>query len=184
MKRKARPHEHQGELNIVPYLDIMVNLVMFMLLNMTGFITFSIINMTAPEAGPSQAQFDPANPPPKDDKKPFQLTVVIGGRGFFLIAENGTLPGQDADAPAKTVADVDTKTAEPTVPLLPDGTYDFKKLHELIVAVKDQHPESSQLFIAADRSVKYETIVDTMDATRGDRKRMLFPDVAFAAVLN
>jgi biopolymer transport protein ExbD len=37
MIRKARPHEREAELNIVPYLDIIVNLVMFMLMSMTGF---------------------------------------------------------------------------------------------------------------------------------------------------
>ena len=50
-RRKLRPKEHGeegGELNIIPYLDIMMNLIMFMLLTMTALITLGVLNVTAP----------------------------------------------------------------------------------------------------------------------------------------
>jgi hypothetical protein len=52
-KRKLRPKEEEetGELNIVPYLDIMMNLIMFMLLSMTGLAAFGILNVNAPSYG-------------------------------------------------------------------------------------------------------------------------------------
>ena len=40
-----------GELNIVPYLDILMNLIIFMLLSMTGLATFGILNVNAPNYG-------------------------------------------------------------------------------------------------------------------------------------
>ena len=40
-----------------------------------------------------------------------------------------------------------------------------------------------QFFLAADKAVRYDVIIQTMDATRGDPSKPLFPDVAFAAVM-
>ena len=39
-KLRIRGHEEGGELNIVPYLDILMNLIMFMLLSITGLAAF------------------------------------------------------------------------------------------------------------------------------------------------
>ena len=51
MRRRIREDEEVGELNIVPYLDVVVNLVMFMLLSMTGLITLGVLNVSAPKIG-------------------------------------------------------------------------------------------------------------------------------------
>jgi len=52
-RRKLRPsaEEGHGELNIVPYLDILMNLIIFMLLSMTGLAAFGILNVNAPNYG-------------------------------------------------------------------------------------------------------------------------------------
>ena len=52
-KLKANEEGHAGELNIVPYLDILMNLIIFMLLSMTGLAAFGILNVSAPNYGPS-----------------------------------------------------------------------------------------------------------------------------------
>jgi biopolymer transport protein TolR len=45
MRKRFRPIPHAtGELNLVPYLDVVVNLVMFFLLSITGFVTFRAVN--------------------------------------------------------------------------------------------------------------------------------------------
>jgi biopolymer transport protein TolR len=180
MKRKAHPHEHTGELNIVPYLDIVVNLVMFMLMSMAGFITFQMINVTAPDVSDGPSIVDPANPPPKPEKEELVLNITIGKQGFFIAATGGVLPG---DAPKDPKAPPpDPNTATPTIPVLPDGTYDFQKLTDKMVAIKKAYPDKSAYFLAADKDVRYDVIVQTMDATRGDSQHVLFPDVAFAAI--
>jgi biopolymer transport protein ExbD len=50
--RRGRRH-HRGvvgqELNLVPYLDIMVNLVLFMLVTITSFLSFTILNASIPQ---------------------------------------------------------------------------------------------------------------------------------------
>lgn len=175
MKRKARPHEHQGEINIVPYLDIMVNLVMFMLMSMTGFISFQMINSTMPDAADATAQVDPSTPPP-EQKDQFTLNVSIGAKGFYIAATGGVLPGE---APADPNADPDSAT--PTIPLK-DGAYDYEALQLKMASIKKAYPHKTDFLLAADRTVKYDVIIQTMDATRGDAQNPMFPDVAFSAI--
>lgn len=191
MKRKAHPHEHAGELNIVPYLDIMVNLVMFMLMSMTGFITFQMINVTIPDVSTdSPAEVNPAEPPPKPPEV-FVLNISISPRGFYIAASGGVLPGEATTDPNAPPPDPDT--APPTIPcakVTKDAAgkdvcdYDFQALTDKMVAIKRRYSDKSQYFLAADRQISYDNIVKTMDATRGDAQHPLFPDVAFAAVSN
>ncbi|HXX29662.1 MAG TPA: biopolymer transporter ExbD, partial [Myxococcaceae bacterium] len=63
-KLKIREDTELGELNIVPYLDILMNLIMFMLLSITGLAAFGILNVSAPNyGGPSAAVQDDADKP-------------------------------------------------------------------------------------------------------------------------
>ncbi len=186
MKRKAHPHEHEAELNIIPYLDIMVNLVMFMLMSMTGFVAFQVINVNMPDLAPD-AVAHPATPPPRPDDKHLTLNVSVSVRGFYIAATGGVLPGAGAGASK------DPSTAPPTIPCKRSGAtlqdpcktdeYDYDALTLEMAKIKNQYPDTSQFFLAADAKVSYDTIVKTMDATRGDAQHPLFPDVAFASVM-
>src|SRR4029077_16759581 len=88
-KRKIRPKEDEetGELNIVPYLDILMNLIIFMLLSMTGLATFGILNVNAPSDGAGAWSADPPWKPP------LLLNVSISKKGFFVAATGGVLGG-------------------------------------------------------------------------------------------
>jgi hypothetical protein len=50
-KLRIRRPTRRAELNIVPYLDILMNLIMFMLLSITGLAAFGILNVNAPNYG-------------------------------------------------------------------------------------------------------------------------------------
>ena len=175
MKRRVHPHEKTGELNIVPYLDIMVNLTMFMLVSMTSVIQFGILNVAAPSTGPQSSV--QANPDPK--KKELLLTVAISTKGFFVAGSGGVLGGAPADpkAPAPN-----PKDAPPTIPLLANGKYDYASLTRKMVDVKNSFPEESKVILMADTTVQYETLVQTMDAIREDGPRKLFYDVVLATL--
>src|SRR4029077_20703692 len=90
-KRKIRPKEDEetGELNIIPYLDILMNLIIFMLLSMTGLATFGILNVNAPNYSQT-AQVSPDN----GDQQKLLLTVGISTRGFYVAAVGGVLGNQ------------------------------------------------------------------------------------------
>src|SRR5688572_18106468 len=101
-KRKIRPKEDEesGELNIIPYLDILMNLIIFILLSMTGLATFGILNVNAPNYGAGAA----ANPD-QPQKPPLLLNVSISKKGFFVAATGGVLGGGEAP-PADPAAPV------------------------------------------------------------------------------
>ena len=176
MRRRVHAHEHTGELNIVPYLDIVVNLVMFMLLSMTGLISLGVLNVSAPKisqgAGAGQAQ---------EEKPKLLLTVAVGKQGFYVAGAGGVL-GKDSSS-------ADT-SRPPTIPLK-DGKYDYAALTEQMKVIKAQFPNETQLILSADADVVYETLIQTMDACReyshknpdgtSERKQLFF-DVSLSLV--
>lgn len=149
MRRRVHVEEHMGELNIVPYLDVVVNLVMFMLLSMTGLISLGVLNVTAPQIAVQTAGATESAPK-------LLLNVSIGKAGFYIAGAGGVL-GADA-------AEGETNRP-PTIPLK-DGKYDYGTLTAQLVKIKEKYPSETQVIIAADREVLYDVLVQTMDACR------------------
>jgi biopolymer transport protein ExbD len=177
-KRKTRPRDpdDHGELNIVPYLDIMMNLIMFMLLSMTGLAAFGILNVNAPSYGGPSAAVGDAPEQPR-----LLLSVLISKKGYF-IAGAGAVLGQETPA-GEATAGVE---GEPTVPKKSDGTYDTAALTAKMVQIKTAFPAESKVIVGAEADIPYETLVDTMDAIRelgsGETRKTLFYDVTLAAM--
>lgn len=151
MRRRIREEEHTGELNIVPYLDVVVNLVMFMLLSMTGLIALGVLNVSAPRIG-GEAGAGAAESQPK-----LLLTVAIAKQGFYVAGAGGVL-GEDAATP--------DSTRPPTIPLRGDGRYDFAALSEQMKKVKEQFPNETAVILSADPEIVYDDLIRTMDACR------------------
>jgi biopolymer transport protein ExbD len=152
MRRRIREAEETGELNIVPYLDVVVNLVMFMLLSMTGLITLGVLNVSAPKIGGEGGSAAAQESGPK-----LLLTVAVGRQGFYIAGAGGVL-GPDANA-----TDLNRP---PTIPLRADGKYDFSALSAQLGTIKEKFPNESQVILTADGSVVYEILIQTMDACR------------------
>jgi biopolymer transport protein TolR len=150
MRRRVMVEEHMGELNIVPYLDVVVNLVMFMLLSMTGLISLGVLNVSAPRIG-GETVAAAAETGPK-----LLLTVAIGRQGFYIAGAGGVL-GSDANNP--------DPGRPPTIPLKA-GKYDYAALTEQLAKIKEQFPSETQVILSADPDVLYDTLVQTMDACR------------------
>ncbi len=176
-KRKLRPKEDEdvGELNVVPYLDILMNLIIFMLLSMTGLAAFGILNVNAPEYGGASAAATPDNP----DAPKLLLTVGISTKGFYVAAVGGVLGAQAGANPAAAPGQ-----GEPTIPKKADGTFDFAALNAQMVNIKKAFSTESKVIVAAQNEISYETLVATMDACRetiGGDRHLLFPDVTLGA---
>jgi len=173
MRRRLRDDEHVGELNIVPYLDVVVNLVMFMLLSMTGLITLGVLNVSAPRIG--------GEPAAAENQPRLLLTVAIGRQGFTVAGAGGVLGG---DAPAPDAA------RPPTIPLR-DGKYDYAALSEQMKKIKEQFPNETAVILSADPEVVYDVLIQTMDACREvsvrtangkSERKPLFFDVSLSLV--
>jgi biopolymer transport protein ExbD len=177
MRRRIREEEETGELNIVPYLDVVVNLVMFMLLSMTGLITLGVLNVSAPKMGGEGAAVVAQEAGPK-----LLLTVAVGSQGFYIAGAGGVL-GPDANA-------TDLKRP-PTIPLGADGKYDFTALSAQLLAIKEKFPNETQVILTADGSVVYDVLIKTMDACREQvvkspdgksERKPLFFDVSLSVI--
>ncbi len=180
MRRRARDEEHAGELNLVPYLDVVTNLVIFMLLSMTGLIALGVVNVSAPKIGSEPAAQQAA----QDQQPKLLLTVAISRKGFNIAGAGGVLGG-----PADQ-ASVDA-AQPPTLPLRPDGKFDFEGLTEKLKLVKERYPRETNLILSADADIPYEILIETMDACREGRvkrgdgtveRRPLFFDVSLSLV--
>ncbi len=186
VRRKRGPiveEEDMGELNIVPYLDIVINLIMFLLVAQATLVHLGLIDVTAPSyasAAVSPGQKDPQT-------KALHLTIGIAQEGFFIAAKGGVLPGSEKEgAPGQTADGVARR--EPTIPRNSDGTYNFPALRRKLRAIKNlikaEHPamKAQSVYIAADERTTYETIVKTLDNSRSDKEGPLFPQVAFTQI--
>jgi biopolymer transport protein TolR len=166
-KLKPREEEEAGELNIVPYLDILMNLIIFMLLSITGLTAFGALNVNAPSYGAAGAALGDADAPK------LNLSVLISHKGLFI---RGNLP-ESAQAPADA----------PAVPLRADGTHDFAALTAKMVALKAAFPQETKVIVAADPDIPYEALIQTMDALRetsgtAAERKLLFPDVTLGVL--
>lgn len=172
-RRKLRPAEHDevGELNIVPYLDILMNLIMFMLLSITGLSAFGILNVNAPNYGGAAASVTDQADQPK-----LLLSVLIQKKGFYVAGTGAVLGQQTAGAQG-------AGGAEPTIPRRPDGTYDFNALTAQMMSIKKDFPGETKVIVGAEGDTPYETLVQTMDSVReGPQRQLLFPDVTLATM--
>ena len=174
MRRRIREEEHIGELNIVPYLDVVVNLVMFMLLSMTGLIVLGVLNVSAPKLG-GEAGAGAADGPK------LLLTVAIAKGGFYVAGAGGVL-GQDATTP--------DSTRPPTIPLR-GGKHDYAALSEQMRKIKEQFPNETAVILSADPEIVYDVLIQTMDACREaavkrpdgtSERKPLFYDVSLSFV--
>ena len=179
MRRRVRDEEHAGELNIIPYLDIITNLVMFMMLSMAGLISLGVVNVTAPKINAEQ-QAQPADP----NQPKLLLMVAISKRGFYIAGSGGVLGG-----PADGTS-VDA-TQPPTVPVRPDGRFDYDSLTAQMVKIKDRYPQETSVILSADPDIPYDILIQTMDACREvkvqsagglSERRPLFFDVALSLI--
>lgn len=161
--RRMREHneeldEEVGEINLVPYMDIVTNIIIFLLASVANQIPLGNINISSPtisSGGGGAADQD------KPEKQPLNLTVTVGASGFLIAASGGQLPG---------------------VPKLPNGKYDFKELTNKLAEIKKEYSDETKATFNADSTVPYDLVVETLDAMRENTDgKPLFPDVVFAA---
>jgi len=162
--RELSPDEEGGELNIVPFLDIVVNILIFVLA--TVAVTFTSTIETTPPAAKGTG-IRAATPTDS-----LNLTVLIVSEGFSLKASGGSVAtgcqgvGSGISIPRK------------------GNDYDFAGLTacaQRLKASNEAYAEEEQVFIAANPGTEYQLLIRVMDALRNaeDGKTPLFPKVNF-----
>ena len=147
--KELSPDEEGGELNIVPFLDIVMNILIFVLATVS--VTFTAAVDTNPPANKgSGVRAEIAS-------EALNLSVFIVSDGFSLKASGGNIaPGcQDRGA----------GNAVPKV----GGKYDFAGLTACASRLKGLSPEfadETQATITANPGVEFQTVIAVMDALR------------------
>src|SRR2546423_10105073 len=88
--RRMRDHhdeldEETSEINLVPYMDIVTNIIIFLLASVVTQVPLGNINVSSPTFGSG-----PADVAAEKEKPPLNLTVTVAANGF-IIGGSGTI---------------------------------------------------------------------------------------------
>ncbi len=158
--KDAEPGEESGELNVVPYLDIIMNVMMFMLAAVSIVFVATVDAKAAAVPGPLAS----------DTSRGLRLTALITRDGVALTTSAGHIaPGCESVG------------AGVTIPRR-DGAHDYAKLTDCARRIKASRPDlqdETQVTVTASPDVSYDEVISAMDALRSDPTGELFPTVAF-----
>lgn len=124
------------DLNIVPFIDLMSVLIIFLLITAV-WTQVSMIQIGSSIYGKKTTQ-EVAKPPPKAEI-PFRLDVQQDGYRVILGRQSSAIPKQS-------------------------GEYDVEKLVEELKKVKELYPEKVDVVITVLDELPYETLINGMDA--------------------
>jgi biopolymer transport protein TolR len=181
VRKKSRPHEPDpsevaGELNIVPFLDIVVNIIMF-LLTLTAYIV-ATAELDARLPVTSRGGRGGVRP-----EATLNLSVTIAENGIIVAGSGGKLaPGctQMQSGRVITVPNLSNPQADNDGDGQPD-VYDWRALTRCLVTVKGQFPDENQVILSADPNVEYRHLIAAMDAVRANGELPLFPEMLLSA---
>lgn len=168
-RRSVEPEDI--ELNMTPVMNLMVCMIP-LLLSTAQLIKIGVIDLNLPPAvGTSVTQLEA----PKEVQKKLDLAITITNQGFYISSSLAILKS--------------TSGQGPTIPMKPNGQYDFEALSRKLFEIKKQaigsFSDTENIIIQAEPDIQYQLLVDTMDAARSikidDRTYTLFPEVSLAS---
>lgn len=162
--------EDSGELNLVPYLDIVMNIIMFLLATVQFQAMLANINITLPTSTATTETSAPTKPE-------LNLTVSISENGYTLATSGSVLYRGFRLTPEGVVQ---TSSDLPTLPKATTGL-DVDALSQILSEIKDRFPDEDRAVLTASPQIPYEQVVKTMDAMREWKGRALFPGVLLSA---
>ncbi len=161
--RELSPDEEGGELNIVPFLDIIMNVLIFVLATVAVTFTASI------ESNPPASQSAGVRQNIKSEA--LNLTILIVNEGFSIKAAGGSVaPGCDGIGSGITIPKKGNE-------------YDYEALNACAAKLKganDDFKDETQVRLSANPGTDYQTVISVIDAVRQSKSGdMLFDDVNF-----
>lgn len=183
-----------GELNLIPYLDMVTNLMLFLLASISAGIIFTQIDTTLPDKAPPSAQVQQPNQNNPDDQ-PLKLVVSITRDRMLLWSISGlegTLQqpkatfqrtGHDGDSCdgnymcESNYCDNDRGKCGPPPPGVPTSppapVFDYRALSNQLFDIanarytgKVRKKDTYAIILMADGAIPYNTIASVMAAVR------------------
>ena len=153
------PSEQMGELNIVPFLDIVVNLMLFLLATSAAVLATAETNVESPALCHGAHCRRP--------QESMQLSVTVADEGIVVASRSRRLGAGCDDAGLGP---------GPTIALASGGDHDFAALAACLERVRERYPQEREVILGADPGVRYGAIISAMDAIRPS-----FPQVRLSA---
>jgi biopolymer transport protein TolR len=156
------PGEEAGELNIVPYLDIVMNIIVFIIASLT-LVFVTTIDTTPPSLGGGKTR-------DQIKSKALNLTALITGEGISLKTSSGNIAtGCGSIGSGVTVPKSNNRQNYPEITRC---VRELKRQNE-------RFAEETQVTLTANPDIDYQVVVSVIDALRKDNEGPLFPDVHF-----
>ncbi|MCG8392502.1 MAG: biopolymer transporter ExbD [Pseudomonadales bacterium] len=137
--RRRRSRDTEVELNITAFLNLMVVLIPFLLINAV-FAQVSILQLDLPAVN------DSSTPSEDDEKDKLILEVLIYGDRYEVVDRNTSAVLQVLENKG--------------------DDYDTAGLHEYLLKVKEKFPEETAITLLCEDDTPYEVMIHTMDAVR------------------
>lgn len=178
-----------GELNLVPYLDIVTNLMLFLLASISAGIILVQINTTLPDKGPSVTPVTQPTPP-KPEEMPLNLVVSVTRDRVLIWSITGTegtlqqpkaaflRTGRDGEA-CDGAYMCESNLCDPPTGRCKAGTeapapvFDYRAINAALFEIasrryagKARGALTYQVRLMADSQIPYATIVSIMSAMR------------------
>ena len=153
-RKKIPKFESLEELNLVPYLDVMMNLIIFMMVTISAYLPLGILSIFPPAASSSGTSAQQQNQ--EDQAEKLGLSLFITHEGFTFAALGGSLP---------------------LIPKTQAGDYDWAALTNATADIKDRFPAERMIIVTADKDIKYGILIRAMDAVRNKGDKLLFDNV-------
>ena len=180
-----------GELNLIPYLDMVTNLMLFLLFSISAGIIFTQIDTSLPDKAPPPSTTQP-NPNQNPDDQPLKLFVSItrdrmilwsiSGLEGTLDAPKATFPrtgrdGESCDGPYMCESNFCRNTTQKCEPSpakdVPLPVFDYRGLSNALFEIanrryagKQRKADTYQIILMADGAIPYNTIASVMAAMR------------------
>ncbi|MFO0555448.1 MAG: biopolymer transporter ExbD [Polyangiaceae bacterium] len=161
--KDAEPGDEAGELNIVPYLDIVTNILVFVLATVS--VTFlTELNTTPPSIGSGKVK-------QQLNTEALNLAVLIADDGVSFKTSFGSIrTGCDGTGRGPTVKVRGEKY-----------DYDYEEIRRCARELKSRagggkFEEETQVTVTASRDVEFKYLVAVLDALRADPEGELFPE--------
>ena len=177
-----------GELNLIPYLDMVTNLMLFLLASVSAGLILVQIDTTLPDKAPPSTNV--TQPSTNPDDQPLKLFVSIKRDEMILWSASGlegtlSLPhatfkrtgkdGEACDGSYMCESNACDGAKQKCVPSKdePQPVFDYRALNKSLIEIatrryagKQRKADTYQIILQADGGVPYSTVVATMAAMR------------------
>ncbi len=169
-------------LDIRPVMNLMVVLIPLLLAGSVWTkLAIKQLNLPPKNAGGGQAETEK----PMEVEKRLGLNIIVSKKGFYIGSRSGFLKGEEEGQ--------SDERGEPSVPIREDGSYNFTRLQERLVGIKERvsktdYSDKKSVMLTAEADIEYKFIIKTMDnvVTYSDENgelQELFPQIIIGQVV-